>query len=779
MLKLSHLRMTFALYTRFFILLWVTLLPSNAHAKGGYTSPGSRAFADSNLAGDFILAGDEKILMKRGSFENGLFLRKEFPGEPSIATGSLLPRLAQSVPNGSSLPTRAIVCVETKIHILSLDESGLSKKESTSLKDLLQLKKPRELRCAVNPTTGEWLALNTSSGKVLLSNGNSLALKKNSSTWTHVIHVDGSFIAFGENGLAERIIQDRDVAPYTLAIKAPWPDLQNRDTLSTRGSIILRTGESQTSLVTLLPSKEIFQWSNARRIAVNPCSQNGGCGSWLGEDEQWIVAGSWGTYVGRGVSFSRIKTPLLATDSTSPGAALVASTNQFILIGDIDADVGTLPPEAQLPRFLFAEKHLKNNEFLGNNSESRGKSSQRYTVWLKGKRVASEGNSHPAFKEEILFTYSPHSGAYQQFGDVIVFVGALPERLPSDWAAVEEEIEFNALALANEWTPSLSDSNLPTFKAPWWTSSSGLKRAISHLNAKKNQLKPILVAVVDSGIDSSHPAFKGVLHHNEDEILGNGVDDDANGLVDDDIGYDFVTEQPEPIDLFGHGTHVAGLINNAWSHTGELGGAFNTKLRIFRALDGSGKSNSIDLSRAIAAAIRSKADIMNCSWGGGPETQALRDAFAAANATGMMIFSSAGNDGLQVDDNPPVPKRFPGVIVVGASTAGNERARFSNWGSKSVFAFAPGSDITSTLPGARMGEKSGTSMASPIAASAGALLLGAIRESTPEWSREQQKKRAEELLCAGSQKNKLAGKSSTCGMISAYHSLEKFFEGHP
>jgi|GEM_PF-592928 len=772
MLKLSHFRANFALHTSFFILLWVTLSASNARAGGGYTSPGSRAFADSNLAGDFILAGDEKILMKRGSFENGLFLRKEFPGEPSIATGALLVRLAKRVPNDSSFLTRAIVCVETKIHILSIDESGVSTKESTSLKDLLQLKNPRELRCAVNPTTGEWLALNTTSGKVLLSNGTLLALKKNSSTWTHVVHVDGSFLALGENGLAERIIQDTDVAPYTRAIKAPWPDLQNRDTLSTRGSLILRTGESQTSLVTQLPSKEIFQWSDVRRIAVNPCSENGGCGSWLGEDERWIVAGSWGTFVGRGVAFSRIKTPLLTTDSTSPGAALVASTNQFILIGDIDADVGFLPPEAQLPRFVFAEKHTKNSEF-------RGKNSQRYTVWLKGKRVASEGNNYATFKEEILFTYSPHSGEYQQFGDVIVFEGALPERLPNDWAAVEEEIEFNALTLANEWTPSLSDSNLPTIKAPWWTSSSGLKRAISHLKAKKNQLKPVLVAVVDSGIDSSHPALKSVLHHNEDEILGNGVDDDANGLVDDDIGYDFVTEQPEPIDLFGHGTHVAGLINNAWSHTGELGGAFNTKLRIFRALDSSGKSNSIDLSRAIAAAIRSKADIMNCSWGGGPETQALRDAFAAANATGMMIFSSAGNDGLQVDDNPPVPKRFPGVIVVGASTAGNGRARFSNWGSKSVFAFAPGSDITSTLPGARMGEKSGTSMASPIAASVGALLLGAIREATPEWSREQQKKRAEELLCAGSQKNQLAGISSTCGMISAYHSLEKFFEGHP
>ena len=772
MLNLSRFTVKFALHTSFFMLLWISLMTSQAHAGGGYTSPGSRAFADSNLAGDYILAGDEKILMKRGRFENGLFLRREFPGEPSVATGAMLARSAENVPNDSSSPTRAIICVETKIHILSIDESGRAAKESTPLKDLLQLKKPRELRCAVNPKTGEWLALNSSSGQVILSNGTSLSLRKNSSTWTHVVHVDDAFIALGENGLAERIIQDTGVAAYTQAIKAPWPDLQNRDTLSTRGSLILRTGESQTSLVTLLPGKEIFQWSDVRRIAVNPCSENGGCGSWLGEDERWIIAGSWGTYVGRNAAFSRIKTPLLTTDSTSPGAALVASSNQFILIGDIDADVGFLPPEAQLPRFLSAEKHTK-------NTESRGKNSQRYLIWLKGKRIASAGNNYTAPNEELLFTYSPHTGAYQQFGDVIVFEGALPDRWPSDWAAVEQEIEFNALALANEWTPSLSDSNLPTLKSPWWTSSSGLKQAISNLKARKNQLKSVLVAVVDSGIDSSHPALKNVLHHNEDEILGNGIDDDANGLVDDDIGYDFVTEQPEPIDLFGHGTHVAGLINNAWSHTGDLGGAFNTKLRIFRALDGSGKSNSIDLSRAIAAAIRSKADLMNCSWGGGPETQALRDSFAAANASGMMIFTSAGNDGLQSDDNPPVPKRFPGVIAIGASTANNGRARFSNWGSKSVFAFAPGADITSTLPGARMGEKSGTSMASPIAASVGALLLGAIREVTPEWSREQQKKRAEELLCAGSQKNQLAGISSKCGMISASHSFEKFFEGLP
>jgi hypothetical protein len=238
MLNFSRFTVTFALHKSFFMLLWISLMASQAHAGGGYTSPGSRAFADSNLAGDFILAGDEKILMKRGRFENGLFLRKEFPGEPSIATGALLARSAENVPNDSSSPTRAIICIETKIHILSLDESGKAAKESTPLKDLLQLKKPRELRCAVNPTTGEWLALNISSGQVILSNGTSLSLKKNSSAWTHVLHVDDAFIALGENGLAERIIQDTGVAAYTQAIMMPIPALAMHSTRSVPCAIL-------------------------------------------------------------------------------------------------------------------------------------------------------------------------------------------------------------------------------------------------------------------------------------------------------------------------------------------------------------------------------------------------------------------------------------------------------------------------------------------------------------------------------------------------------------
>lgn len=303
--------------------------------------------------------------------------------------------------------------------------------------------------------------------------------------------------------------------------------------------------------------------------------------------------------------------------------------------------------------------------------------------------------------------------------------------------------------------------------------------ALSLIREKNMTPQTIRVGVVDSGVDLNHPALKDVFDSNPNEIPDNGVDDDKNGLIDDVMGYDFVTETSVPQDTFGHGTHVAGLLNNAWSQEGRLGGAYNAKLRILRALDGSGKSNSIDLSRALAAAIKSNVDLVNCSWGGGPETQVLRDAFTAAENAGVIIFSSAGNDGINVNDSPPVPKRFAGVISVGASNQAGARARFSNWGSQTIALFAPGTEITSTLPDGQLGEKSGTSMASPIAASVGMLTLGLIREAHPTWSKDQQKKRMIEVLCEGSNRNQLAGTASRCGLLNAQEAINSYFKGVP
>jgi subtilisin family serine protease len=373
---------------------------------------------------------------------------------------------------------------------------------------------------------------------------------------------------------------------------------------------------------------------------------------------------------------------------------------------------------------------------------------------------------------KVLFKYAPHSTESAAQGDVIIGEGRIPNDLPAHWAAVEPQVEFDAILMANEWSPAVRSSQpLPPPK-PWWLDSAALTGAVSEIKKSNIQLQPMKVAVIDSGADLTHPALQGAFAVNENEIDGNGIDDDGNGLIDDRVGYDFILEKSSPADEFGHGTHVAGLIRNRWSDEGLFGGAMNARLKIFRALDARGKSNSIDLSRAISAAIQESVDLMNCSWGGGPETQVLRDAFAAAKRADILVFASAGNDSLNSDQNPQVPKKFSGVFSIGASTQSQTRARFSNWGAESVFLFAPGSDILSSLPDGRFGEKSGTSMASPIAASGASLVAGVLRKKNPEWSRAQLNSVTTDILCKSSEKNRLAVPNSKCGSLNVLRAIQ-------
>jgi hypothetical protein len=741
-----------------------------AQAAGGYTSPGSRAFADANLAGDYLLAGDDKLLLRRPPFETGLKLSKTFPTEPAVVTGGLLERPSNTDELNNSA-TRAVICSETKIHTLSIDARGKATQKSESLADVLKLTKPRVLRCAVNAATGQWLALNIETGLAKLASSGVFQLTENSVRWSHVITLGNSFFALGENGAAVQIMPSNSAEGSALVrrVKAPFADLENRDTLFARGTQVIRTGEQQTAISSLIPGSDFPEWTAPLRISISPCSDAGGCGAWLGHDQRWIIAGSWGTYVGRGQNYSRINSPLLASDATSLGVALIPSSNQYILVGDIDADVRPLPDEGSLARFVFTERAAK-------QSESKGRRATRHLVWLRGSAASYASSSSFAQGEKPLFGYRTHSKNSGFQGEVIVYEGRLPEIWPKSWVAVEPEVEFEPLTLASEWTPVAEPSEIPTPKSSWWVQASGLPAALREVQAKNLKLSKVVVGIVDSGVDTKHPLLESVLERNSEEIPDNNIDDDDNGLVDDLYGYDFVDEDGLPGDEFGHGTHVAGLVSNAWSEKGTLGGAPNARLRVFRALDRDGKSNSIDLARAISAAVRAGVDVLNCSWGGGPETQALRDAFAAAKTSGILIFSSAGNDGLNTNSAPPVPKRFPGVLSIGASTSNNSRARFSNWGEKAVFAFAPGADITSTIPRSQLGEKSGTSMASPIAASIGAVLLGTLRERHPEWLREQQNAEVERLLCAGALPGKPSSSASKCGILQAHRALNLLLE---
>ena len=287
-----------------------------------------------------------------------------------------------------------------------------------------------------------------------------------------------------------------------------------------------------------------------------------------------------------------------------------------------------------------------------------------------------------------------------------------------------------------------------------------------------------VVAVIDEGMDVSHPDLRDNVWTNSGEVPGNGIDDDNNGYVDDRNGYDFANDDatvydPDPVTGQGdeHGTHVAGTIaavgNNGVGITGVNWDAQVASLK-FLGANGGFTSDAVE---AVNYAVAEGMDISNNSWGGGGRSQALQDAITRADNAGHVFIAAAGNGGSDGvgDDNDATPNYpsgygVPNVISVAATDDTDRLASFSNFGASSVDLAAPGVDILSTLPGNRYGRYSGTSMATPHVAGVAAL----IKSQQPGLDDAQVKN---QLLRYVDPKPNLQGKVATDGRLNALRSV--------
>ncbi|MBT2288098.1 peptidase S8 [Paenibacillus albidus] len=225
----------------------------------------------------------------------------------------------------------------------------------------------------------------------------------------------------------------------------------------------------------------------------------------------------------------------------------------------------------------------------------------------------------------------------------------------------------------------------------------------------------VIVAVVDTGVQASHPDLKGQLLAGYNAIA-------SGGTPDDDVG---------------HGTHVSGIIGALVNNSeGVAGISWYNKIMPVKALDNSGAGTTYSVAEGIIWAADHGAKVINLSLGNYADSQFLHDAIKYAYDRDIVLVSAAGNDNTE---RPGYPAAYEEVLAVAATNASREKATFSNYGDY-IDVTAPGESIASTYMGSQYAALSGTSMASPHVAA----LAGLIRSLNPALTNQE----VMELMCS-------------------------------
>jgi len=329
----------------------------------------------------------------------------------------------------------------------------------------------------------------------------------------------------------------------------------------------------------------------------------------------------------------------------------------------------------------------------------------------------------------------------------------LPPEVDVESAIESYKNNPNVLYAEPDHIVSINTTNDPSFTQLWGLNNTGqnvngtsgtvdadMNVVEAWANSSVTGSNSVVIAVIDTGVQYTHPDLSANMWINPGEIAGNGIDDDGNGYIDDVYGINAITNSGDPMDDNNHGTHVAGTIAAVGENSqGITGVNQQAKILACKFLSASGSGTDSGALKCLDYIYNLKMSginivVNNNSWGGtGGGSQSVADAIEMHRTAGILFVAAAGNSSVNNDTGPHYPSSYfkANVISVAATDQNDAKASFSNYGKRSVHVGAPGVNIYSSVIGSGYSHFQGTSMAAPHVAGLAALL--SAEDPSRDW----------------------------------------------